>query len=255
LLRVSGIFVDIGASPEDEIRASTWPYTGWAGFNFATGLPRERAKELCLACAKYGIRVVAIWPNMLDVFDEVNRDIDITRQRWVLGHVSTLSPAQVATVHKLGLVVTAHSNRYVYKEGHLLKQKLGHERENEISPLKSLIESGVRVALATDNVPTSMFYPIWQSVYRKNRYSGEIIAPAQALTREQALRAATINGAHVTCEEAIKGSIEVGKLADLAVLSHDPLTVDEDGLKDIRADITIVDGRIVYERAGMHSGT
>jgi predicted amidohydrolase YtcJ len=47
----------------------------------------------------------------------------------------------------------------------------------------------------------------------------------------------------------------VGKLADLAVLSHDPLTVDEDGLKDIRADITIVDGRIVYERAGMHSGT
>jgi len=255
LLRVSGIFVDIGASPEDEIRASTWPYTGWAGFNFATGLPRERAKELCLACAKYGIRVVAIWPNMLDVFDEVNRDIDITRQRWVLGHVSTLSPAQVATVHKLGLVVTAHSNRYVYKEGHLLKQKLGHERENEISPLKSLIESGVRVALATDNVPTSMFYPIWQSVYRKNRYSGERIAPAQALTREQALRAATINGAHVTCEEAIKGSIEVGKLADLAVLSHDPLTVDEDGLKDIRADITIVDGRIVYERAGMHSGT
>ena len=247
-LRVSGVFVDIGPSREDELRAGTWPYTGWAGFNFATGLPRERAKELCLACAKHKIRVVAIWPNMLDVFDEVNREIDITAQRWVLGHISALTLEQIAKVRELGLVVTSHTNRYVFKEGHLLKQKLGPARENEISPLKSLIEAGVRVALATDNVPTSLFYPIWQSIYRKNRYTGETIAPAEALTREQALRAATINGAYVTWEEDSKGSIEIGKLADLAVLSHDPLTADEDVLKDIYAEMTFVDGRVVYER-------
>ncbi len=247
-LRVSGVFVDIGPSREDELRAGTWPYTGWAGFNFATGLPRERAKELCLACAKHKIRVVAIWPNMLDVFDEVNREIDITAQRWVLGHISALTLEQIAKVRELGLVVTSHTNRYIFKEGHLLKQKLGPARENEISPLKSLIEAGVRVALATDNVPTSLFYPIWQSIYRKNRYTGETIAPAEALTREQALRAATINGAYVTWEEDSKGSIEIGKLADLAVLSHDPLTADEDVLKDIYAEMTFVDGRVVYER-------
>ena len=247
-LRVSGVFVDIGPSREDELRAGTWPYTGWAGFNFATGLPRERAKELCLACAKHKIRVVAIWPNMLDVFDEVNREIDITAQRWVLGHISALTLEQIAKVRELGLVVTSHTNRYVFKEGHLLKQMLGPARENEISPLKSLIEAGVRVALATDNVPTSLFYPIWQSIYRKNRYTGETIAPAEALTREQALRAATINGAYVTWEEDSKGSIEIGKLADLAVLSHDPLTADEDVLKDIHAEMTFVDGRVVYER-------
>ena len=245
-LRVSGVFVDIGPSREDELRAGTWPYTGWAGFNFATGLARERAKELCLACAKHKIRVVAIWPNMLEVFDEVNREIDITGQRWVLGHISALTPAQIAKVRELGLVVTSHTNRYVFKEGHLLKQKLGSERENEIAPLKSLIEAGVRVALATDNVPNSMFYPVWQSIFRRNRYTGEVVAPAQALTREQALRAATINGAYVTWEEDCKGSIEVGKLADLAVLSHDPLTADEEVLKDIRAEMTFVDGRIVY---------
>lgn len=248
-LRVSGVFVDIGPSREDELRAGTWPYTGWAGFNFATGLARERAKELCVACAKHNIRVVAIWPNMLEVFDEVNREIDITGQRWVLGHISTLTPAQIAKVRELGLVVTSHTNRYVFKEGHLLKQKLGPERENEIAPLKSLIEAGVRVALATDNVPNSMFYPVWQSIYRRNRYTGETVAPAQALTREQALRAATINGAYVTWEENHKGSIEVGKLADFAVLSNDPLTAEEDVLKDICAEMTIVDGRVVYERS------
>ena len=247
VLRVSGIFVDIGPSREDELRAGTWPYTGWAGFNFATGLPRERARELCLACAKHNIRVVAIWPNMLEVFDEVNREIDITQQRWVLGHISALTPAQIAKVRELGLVVTSHTNRYVFKEGHLLKEKLGAARENEIAPLKSLIEAGVPVALATDNVPTSLFYPIWQSVFRRNRYTGEAIAPAQALTREQAMRAATINGARVTWEEDIKGSLEVGKLADLAVLSDDPLTCGEEQLKDIRAELTMVDGRIVYD--------
>lgn len=248
-LRVSGIFVDAGLAPEDALRAGLGPYTGWAGFNFATGLPRERAKELCLACAKHGIRVVAIWPNMLDVFEEVNRVIDITGSRWVLGHISALSREQIDKVRALGLVVTSHTNRYVYKEGHLLKQKLGPERENDIAPLKSLVDAGVRVSLATDNVPTSMFYPIWQSVCRKNRYTGETIAPAQALTREQALRAATLAGAHVTWEESIKGSIEVGKLADLAVLSHDPLTVDADALKDIAAEMTFVDGRVVFERS------
>lgn len=189
---------------------------------------------------------------MLEVFEEVNREIDITRQRWVLGHISVLSAEQIAKVRDLGLVVTAHTNRYVYKEGHLLKQKLGPERENDIAPLRSLMDAGVRVSLATDNVPTSMFYPIWQSLSRRNRYTGESIAPAQALTREQALRAATLAGAYVTWEESIKGSLEVGKLADLAILSHDPLTVDEDAIKDIVAEMTFVDGRIVYEREGRH---
>lgn len=248
-LRVSGVFVDLEKSRENELRAGTWPYTGWAGFNFATALEKEQAKSLCIACARQGIRVVAIWPNMLEVFEAVNREVDITRQRWVLGHVGTLTPAQIRKVRELGLVVTAHTNRYVYKEGHLLKNKLGPERENDIAPLRALIEAGVPVALATDNVPTSLFYPIWQSVSRKNLYTGERIAPAQALSREQALRAATIDGARVTWEEHIKGSIEAGKLADLAVLSADPLTVEEDALKDIRSEITMVGGRIVHGEA------
>jgi predicted amidohydrolase YtcJ len=248
-LRVSGIFVDIGPSAEDALRSKLGSYTGWAGFNYATGLSRERVKKLCLACAKYRIRVVAIWPNMLEVFDEVNREIDITGMRWVLGHLSTLTPEQVAKVRELGLVVTSHTNRYVYKEGHLLKKKLGAERENEIAPLRSLVDAGVHLSLATDNVPPSLFYPLWQSICRRNLYTGEAIAPAQALTREQALRSATIEGAYVTWEEARKGSIEVGKLADLAVLSADPLTAPDDALKDIVAELTLVDGRVVYERS------
>jgi len=250
-LRVSGIFVDLEKSRENELRAGTWPYTGWAGFNFDTALEKAQAKALCIACARNGIRVVAIWPNMLEIFEAVNRVVDITGLRWVLGHISALTPGQIRKVRELGLVVTAHTNRYVYKEGHLLRDRLGADRENDIAPLRALVDAGVPVALATDNVPTSLFYPLWQSVSRKNMYTGERIAPAQALSREQALRAATIDGARITWEEQSKGSIEVGKLADLAVLSADPLTVEEDQLKDIRAEITLVDGRIVYSQEGL----
>ncbi len=75
-----------------------------------------------------------------------------------------------------------------------------------------------------------------------------MIAPSQKLSREDALRAATIEGAYLTFEESEKGSIETGKLADFAVLSADPLTVPEDDIKDIVANVTVVGGRVVYER-------
>ena len=157
-----------------------------------------------------------------------------------------LTQDEINRAADLGLAVSTHTNRYIYKEGHLLKQRLGAERENEISPLRSLVDAGVKLSLGTDNVPVSMFYPIWQAVARKSLYTGEVIAPEQKLSREQALRAATVDSAWLTFEEDKKGSIETGKFADLAVLSADPLTVEEDGLKDISSELTVVGGKIVW---------
>jgi predicted amidohydrolase YtcJ len=104
----------------------------------------------------------------------------------------------------------------------------------------------VKVSLGTDNVPVSLFVPIWQSVARISRYSGERIVSGQCLSREQAIRAATINGAYLTFEEARKGSLEVGKLADLVVLDADPLSVPERKIRDIRSVMTMVGGRVVF---------
>ena len=93
-------------------------------------------------------------------------------------------------------------------------------------PLRRLLDAGVPVALATDNVPVSLWHPIWQVVARIDRTINAPVAPAQALTREEALRCATIGGAYLTFDEDRKGSLEPGKLADLVVLSQDPLTCD-----------------------------
>ena len=109
-----------------------------------------------------------------------------------------------------------------------------------------MIDAGVHVALSTDNVPTSLFHPIWHCIARRNRQGEKVIAPDQIVSREQALRAATNEGAYLTFEEDKKGSIEVGKLADLAVLSADPLTCAEDDIRDITADITLTGGVIVH---------
>ena len=167
------------------------PYTGWAGFNYDTGLTRDQVKELLLACAHNDIRVVAIWPNMIDLFEEVDRQIPLNGRRWVLGHISTLSSRDIARIARMGLVITTHTNRYIFKEGHLLQKRLPPERHMEIAPIRSLVDAGVSVALATDNVPVSLFWPVWQAISRMNRYTNEQVVPEQALTREQAIRCAT----------------------------------------------------------------
>jgi hypothetical protein len=247
-LRVEGLYAELGMDEENRLRATAAPYTGWAGFNYDHGMPRERAVDLLCEAARQGIRGVAIWLEMLDVFEEVDRRVPIAGRRWVLGHLKTATPDEIARIRDLGLGMTAHTNRYINKEGHILRETLGWERENEIAPLRSLREAGVRVGLATDNTPTTLFHPIWQAVTRRNRYTNDAIAPDQALSREDALRAATIDAAWVVCAEDEKGSIEPGKLADLAILTADPLTCAEDDIRDIVAWKTVVGGRVVYDR-------
>jgi predicted amidohydrolase YtcJ len=250
MLRVSGLITEIGRTPDNALRAAVAPYTGWAGFNYDFGLERPRAKELLLACARQGVRVVGIWPNMLDLYAEVNAEVPIRDLRWVLGHISVLTREQVSRIRDLGLVLTTHTNRYIYKEGHLLRDRWKLPDEAPISPLRWLDEAGVRFALATENVPTSLWHPIWQSVTRMNLHTQTTIGETQALSRERALRAATNDGAFLTLDEDRKGSIEVGKLADLAVLSDDPLTCSAPALRDIEARMTMVGGRIVHEAGG-----
>lgn len=247
MLRVAGLFAEFEGGPEHAVRARANPYTGWAGFHFDAGLPREELKTLLIEAARLGIRVSGIVPPMLDLFAEVDREVSIRDQRWILGHINVLSEGDIACIRDLGLIVTTHTNRYVYKEGHLLKDRLGKSRENDIVPLRRLLDAGVHVAFATDNVPISLWHPVWQAVARKSLYTGDTIAPAQRLTREEALRCATAEGAWLSYEEGEKGSIEEGKLADFAVLSDDPLACPEEALRDITATLTVVDGRVVHE--------
>jgi predicted amidohydrolase YtcJ len=253
MLKMSGLFVHAGLDPADDVRATAAPYTGWAGFNYSHGLPRDKAKELLLNCAANDIRPVMIGSSSLDLYDEVDREIPLNGRRWVLSHISTISPRDIERIVRMGLVVTTHTNRYIYKQGRLLQQQLPPERHREIVPLRSLLDAGVKVSLATDNVPVSLFLPISQTITRTDYRTKEPVVPGEALSCADALRCATGNGAYLTFDESKKGSLEPGKLADLAVLSADPLTIEESKIADIRSLMTMVGGRVVHEIPNWHA--
>ncbi len=248
-LRIGGVVLYEDPTPQIEVLRRAMPYTGWAGYSYGAALPPERVREAIWAAARHDIRVVTLpGPQFLDVYAAVNREIPIADRRWVIGHVSTLTSREIEELARLGVVLTLHTNRYLWKEGQKLLDRVGPAGAQTIVPLKSLVEAGVRFVLATDNAPVSLFYPLWQAVARRDRVSGQVIAPEQRLSREDALRAATIWGAYLTFEEQVKGSIEAGKYADLIVLDHDYLTVPEDEIKEIEPLLTMVGGRIVHDR-------
>ncbi len=248
-LKITGLHVNIGGQPGDDVRASASPYTGWAGFNYDTGLSRARVKEVLLQCARNDIRAILNFnsPGLIDLLDEVDREVPLKERRWVVVHINILSPKDIERIVRMGLVITSHTNSNIYKEGHRWQARLPRERQGENTPLKDLMDAGVKVGLITDNVPISLFWPIWESVARLSRVTNERVAPEQALSRAEALQCATMNGAYLTFDEEKKGSLEPGKLADLAILSADPLTVAEPAIRDITADMTMVGGKIVHQ--------
>jgi hypothetical protein len=126
---------------------------------------------------------------------------------------------------------------------------VGEQRSAWQWPLRTLIDTGVHVAASSD-APVS--YPNWKqgieaAVLRESKATGKVSGPEQCISREEAIRTYTIGGAWQDHMENIKGSIEIGKLADFCVLDEDILTVDPHQIKDIRTMMTIVGGKIVYD--------
>jgi predicted amidohydrolase YtcJ len=117
-------------------------------------------------------------------------------------------------------------------------------------PIRAMLDAGVRIALSSDAPVVEDDNPligIHAAVTRQD-LEGELIAPEQAITVADALRAYTAGGAVATGDESNRGSIEPGKWADLAVLSRDPLKADPETFSEIHVDMTLLAGRVVYER-------
>ena len=249
-LRMAGFYTESDYSHENCLRAECGPYTGWAGFNFDAALPEDVMLELMIEAAKNGIRVGSFTENILDLYETVNKHAPIGDQRWLIEHIGMYTKEEIARIKDLGLVLQAYSNRWIHYEGESLRETHGAENVDRILPMRDLLDAGIHVALATDNVPPSMFDPIWHVVARKTAESDEPLGTAQALSRMEALACAAREGAWLSFEEDVKGTLEPGKYADIAILSDDLLTVPEDDIPNITSVLTMTGGRVVHDTLG-----
>jgi predicted amidohydrolase YtcJ len=138
---------------------------------------------------------------------------------------------------------------------------IGPERAGRMVPARTAIDLGMRPCAHSDCPVCTPDDPVWPSnplwgmacaVTRRTR-SGADIGAAERVTPLEALRIYTANGARAVFEEPVKGSLEVGKLADLVVLAENPLDVDPWAIKDVVVEKTIVGGEILYDREGGHA--
>lgn len=247
-LRLAGFFAEPDVAPKEaQLRAQCHPQTGWAGFNYNQGLPRPQLLELLKAAAREKLRVCAIQAPILELFAEAHRDAPIDDLRWVIAHPITLDEAQVARIRDLGVCITTHTNSYLWKRASAVRDQIGREKEETICPIRSLLDAGICVSLATDNVPISLWPCIWQAVERIDRDTGQVIAPGQRISREEALHCATTEGAYLCLDEDERGTLEPGKRADLIVLPEDPLTLPAERLSAVVPDLTVAGGNIVWK--------
>lgn len=243
-LKVQGLYAEIDLDPHNnQLRAANHPCTGWAGFQSGCALPLDVMKVLVQEAARNEIRLSGIWPNLLDLFEYANQAHPIAPMRWVLGHQRSLTRDQIARIKDLGIVLTTHTNRHIYKDGDRMISE-GIYDMNDVVPLRSLIESGVAVAFGSDNLPPSLFHPMWHSIARKSR-CGQLVGESQAIERSQALKIATQGGAYLCFDEDKRGRLVPGLLADMAKLSADPLSCAEEELPYIQATSVMVNGRFV----------
>ena len=185
--------------------------------------------------------------QLLDVIEEVGREAPFLRQRITFAHLEDATPETISRINRLGGGISVQDRLALTGERNV--QLWGAARARNAPPLRTMIRSRVPLGADTDAFLSGNYSPmlaLWWLITGKTVAGSAIRDSQQNVTREEALRMYTIGGAWLTFDEANKGSIEVGKFADLAVLNGDYLTVPEDQIRSLESLLTIVGGRIVY---------
>lgn len=187
----------------------------------------------------------------LNLYEAVFREHpDRKNLRWRIEHAQHLDPADIPRFGELG-VIAAMQGIHCTSDGPFVIARLGRERaEAGAYVWQKLMRSGAVVGNGTDT-PVEDVDPIqgyYASVSRRLA-DGTVFFPDQRMSRMEALRSYTINNAYAAFEDGIKGSLKVGKLADVTVLSGDILTLPESEIRRAKVDYTIVGGKVVYERS------
>jgi predicted amidohydrolase YtcJ len=226
-------------------------------------LPSSLEQELkevvsLLAANKWPFRIHATYDEsisrMLNVFEEVNREIPFTDMKWFFDHCETISDRSLERVKALGGGI-AIQDRMAF-QGEYFLDRYGKQAAEQTPPVRKMLDLGIPVGAGTDATRVASYNP-WLSLYwlvaGKTVGGASLYSEANRLSREEALQLYTQGSSWFSGENGKKGAITVGQLADVIALTEDYFTVPEENIKGIESVLTVVDGKIVYGSGEFHN--
>ncbi|HEX5238145.1 MAG TPA: amidohydrolase [Sphingomicrobium sp.] len=228
-------------------------YPGKPGYRGLQKVPNAQFDKFAALVAKYGYRLRphavgdAAVDEALEAFEYANKQTPITGRRWMIDHAFLLGPQHYARVKRLGLIINSQY-MHNYELGALILKAWKRPLADRSEPYREWLQNGIMFAGGSDG-PISYYaeplLEIYGEVTRGSQWGGRL-GPNQGISRADAIRSVTINGAYTTFEEKVKGSIEPGKYADFVVLSGDILKVPAEQIRELKVLATVLGGRTVY---------
>ena len=262
-LKWAGIKLATDGSPQGKTAYLSQPYLtpvpgckkDCRGF---PNIPQDEMNRLFVLAYRNGVQIYSHCNGdaSIDMMIAAHRQAEKTlgkvdaNRRTVIIHSQIMRPDQMVAYKALGLLPSFFTN-HVYYWGDVHLANLGPVRAAYISPLASALKAGIPATNHTDATvtPVDPMFLMWTAVNRITR-SGKVLGPDERVTPYQALQAITRNAAYEYFEEGSKGTLEVGKTADLVILDRNPLKVDPAALKDLHVVETVKSGKSVYRATG-----
>ena len=205
--------------------------------------------------AQLHVMIHAIGDNairtLLDIYDRVIRENGPRDRRFRMEHAQHIAPADLARFAALG-VIASMQPYHAIDDGRWAERVIGPERAKGTYAFRSLLDNGATLAFGSDwfVAPPTPLEGIYAAVTRRTlddrNPNGWV--PEQKITVEEALRAYTVGSARASFDEARKGTLARGKLADLVIIDRDLTTIAPESIRDARITMTVVGGRVVFER-------
>ena len=255
-LRVGGVKLGVDGGFEGGLMRTPYeePWGEGGTFYGLQTVPRDTYIETVRDLRRRGWRVAthavgdAAIDLVLDAYEAAHAEAPLDDLRWVIEHGFIPREDHFQRMRELGLVVSVQDHLYIAAPS--LIEYWGEERASWTSPVRAYLDAGIAISLGTDS-PVVPWDPWWvlHHFTTRSTISAGVVGESQRITREEAIGAATRGYAYLTFEEAEKGTLEVGKLADLVVTAGDVLECEDPCLESMEVDFTVVGGRIVYERS------
>jgi predicted amidohydrolase YtcJ len=256
-LRIDGVKLIVDGSPQGKTAYFTRPYltdgpNGEKNYCGAPNMSQQEVNDVVAFAYQHGAQVLAHCNGdaAIDMMLEAHRAAGAPQgTHTTIIHSQFVRPDQLQRYVEYGFNASFFTN-HAYFWGDVHVKNLGKERAYFLSPMKTAGGLGIHMSNHCDFfvTPLDPLFIAWTAVNRVSR-TGQVIGPDERISAKDAFRALTIDAAHQYGEEQEKGSITVGKLADLVVLDRNPLTVDPAAIKDMRVVQTFKEGKPVYEAA------